>query len=177
MDGDHNQRMLAWPEWRLLLNGKGEANGRPAGAASDLPLPRAAVRSRPRLILPTLQGRIAPPALSSELPPIQGIALAGELPAEVHTFRNEHDLDLGADRMMPAAVPVDTAHTASSASGSRSYAHVVCLGAVPALQADAHLGAPEPEIDFDAAAKTLLAARDVEETTSSMVAPGSPFGI
>lgn len=79
--------------------------------------------------------------------------------------------------MMPAAVPVDTAHTVSSASGSRSYAHVVCLGAVPVLQADPHLGAPEPEIDLDAAAKTLLAARDVEETTSSMVSPDSPFGI
>lgn len=89
----------------------------------------------------------------------------------------QRDYEPGASRMMPAAVPVDTACTASSVSGSRSYAHVVCLGAASAWLADPHLGAPEHEIDLDAAADTLLSARDVEEATSPTVATGSPFGI
>jgi hypothetical protein len=86
-------------------------------------------------------------------------------------------LEPGADRMMPAAVPVDSVRTASSASGSQNYAHVVCLGAASPWQADPHLGSPEPEIDLDAAAETLLSARDVEEAASPTVATGSPFGI
>jgi hypothetical protein len=79
--------------------------------------------------------------------------------------------------MMTVAVPIDTAWTASSAAGSRSYAHVVYLGATPARSADPRLGEPESEIDLQAAAEVLLAAGGVEEASSSTLATGSPFGI
>ena len=91
-------------------------------------------------------------------------------------LRLEHDLEPGARHVMQATL-VDRAYTVSSASGRQSYAHVECLGAVPTRQVDRNLGAPEPEIDLEAAAETLLAARDVDEVTSSSVAPESPFGI
>lgn len=77
---------------------------------------------------------------------------------------------------MPLAVLVNTDRTASSAD-HQSYAHVIQVGAMPTQSVHPALGAPESEIDLESAATTVLAARDIEEPTSSSVSTGSPFGI
>jgi hypothetical protein len=80
--------------------------------------------------------------------------------------------------MTPHAAIADQHITSSSATTAITPpAHVVYLGVVSTRPAEPPIAAPEEAMDYDSAMAALLAAPDVEETSSPSHSASSPFGV